>query len=153
MAYEILTANLPASEAIAIRAQVAMSELQGFFSEAFLELSEVIRAGGAIPVGPAFVRYYAVTQKSADVEAVMTCDKVVPVSGRVKPLHLNAAQAAVVRHVGRYDKMKPAYDAITQWMSNNGKHPIEVPREVYVTTAAEIPDPSEWVTLVEQPIA
>lgn len=153
MAYEILTANLPASEAIAIRAQLAMSELQGFFSEAFLELREVIRQGGAQTVGPPFVRYYSVTPDRADVEAVMTCDKPVKVSGRVKTLHLNAAQAAIVRHVGRYDKMKPAYDAITQWMSNNGKHPTEVPREVYVTTATEIPDPSEWVTLVEQPIA
>ena len=153
MAYEILTANLPASEAVAIRATMPMSELQGFFNQAFLELSEVIRNGGANTVGPPFVRYYAVTPERAEVEAVMTCDKPVKVSGRVKTLHLNAAQAAIVRHVGRYDKMKPAYDAITQWMANNGKHAIEAPREVYVTTGAEIPDPSEWVTLVEQPIA
>jgi effector-binding domain-containing protein len=153
MAYEILTANLPASEAVGIRTTIPIDELPNFFNLAFLELSEVIRAGDAIPVGPAFVRYYSVTPRAAEVEAVMTCNKAVEVSGRVKPLHLNAAQAAVVRHVGRYDKMKPAYDAITQWMSNNGKQPIEAPREVYVTTIAEVPDPSEWVTLVEQPIA
>jgi effector-binding domain-containing protein len=153
MGYEILTANLPESEGVAIRTTIPMTELQDFFNRAFLELSEVIRAGGAYPVGPPFVRYYSVTSQSVDVEAVMTCDKKVAVSGRVKPLHLNASQAAVVRHVGRYDKLKPAYDAITQWMSNNGKQAIEAPREVYVTTIAEVPDPSEWVTLVEQPIA
>lgn len=153
MAYEILTANLPASEAVAIRTTIPMPELQDFFNGAFLELNEVIRAGGGQTVGPPFVRYYSVTANAVDVEAVMTVDQKVPVSGRVKPLHLNAAQAAIVRHVGRYDKMKPAYDAINQWMANNGKHPIEAPREVYVTTGAEVPDPSEWVTLVEQPIA
>ncbi len=153
MAYEILTANLPASEAVAIRAELPMSEMQGFFNEAFLELSEAIRKAGATPVGPPFVRYYAMTPERVDLEAVMTCDKPVQAGGRVKPLHLDAAQAAIVRHVGRYDKMKPAYDAITQWMANNGKHASEAPREVYVTTAAEVPDPSEWVTLVEQPIA
>lgn len=153
MAYEILTANLPASEAVGIRTSIPMAELQDFFNLAFLELSEVIRAGGAIPVGPPFVRYYSVTPRAVDLEAVMTCNKVVSVSGRVKPIHLDASQAAIVRHVGRYDKMKPAYDAITQWMANNGKRAIEAPREVYVTTIAEVPDPSEWVTLVEQPIA
>lgn len=153
MAYEILTANLPASEAVAIRTTLGMSEMQGFLNEAFLELSQVIRNGGANTVGPPFVRYYSFTPEAVDFEAVMTCDQKVPVSGRVKPLHLDAAEAAIVRHVGRYDKMKPAYDAITQWMQNNGKHPTEAPREVYVTTGAEVPDPSEWVTLVEQPIA
>ncbi len=153
MAYEILTANLPASEAVAIRTIVPMAELQDFFNHAFLDLSETIKHGGASPVGPPFVRYYSVTPQAVDVEAVMTCDRSVPVSGRVKTIHLDAAQAAIVRHVGRYDKMKPAYDAIQEWMRNNGKHPSEAPREVYVTTGAEVPDPSEWVTLVEQPIA
>lgn len=153
MAYEILTANLPASDAVAIRTTLPLQALRDFFNEAFLELSERIREAGAFSVGPPFVRYYAVTPESVDVEAVMSCDREVPVTGRVKRLHLNASQAAIVRHVGRYDKMKPAYDAITEWMSNNGKHAIEAPREVYVTTGAEIPDPSEWVTLVEQPIA
>lgn len=152
MAYEILTANLPASEAVAIRTTIPLSQIPEFLNLAFLELNEAVRAGGAISVGPPFVRYYSVTPEVVDVEAVMTCDKEVPERGRVKAIHLNAAQAAIVRHVGRYDKMKPAYDAITQWMANNGKRPLEAPREVYVTTIAEVPDPSEWVTLVEQPI-
>ncbi|MDP2274399.1 MAG: GyrI-like domain-containing protein [Archangium sp.] len=153
MAYEILTANLPASDAVAIRTTIPLNGLRDFFNNAFLELSECIRAAGASPVGPPFVRYYSVTPESVDVEAVMTCDREVPVTGQVKRLHLNASQAAIVRHVGRYEKMKPAYDAINEWMSNNGKHAIEAPREVYVTTGAEVPDPSEWVTLVEQPIS
>ena len=153
MGYEILTANLPASEAVSIRTTIPMEELQDFFNLAFLELSEVIRGGGANPAGPPFVRYYAVTPKTVELEAVMSCDRPVAVSGRVRPLHLDAAQAAIVRHVGRYDKIKVAYEAISQWMSNNGKQAIEAPREVYVTTVAEVPDPSEWVTLVEQPIA
>ena len=153
MAYEILTANLPASDAVAIRTTIPLQGLRDFFNNAFLELSECIRAAGASPVGPPFVRYYSVKPDAVDVEAVMSCDRPVQVSGRIKQLHLEAAQAAIVRHVGRYDKMKPAYEAIEQWMSNNGKRPTEAPREVYVTTVAEVPDPSEWVTLVEQPIS
>lgn len=152
MAYEILTANLPASEAVAVRTTIPLAQIPEFLNLAFLELSEAVRNSGAIVVGPPFVRYYSVTPEAVDIEAVMTCDKEVPVTGRVKAIHLDAAQAAIVRHVGRYDKMKPAYEAITQWMANNGKRPTEAPREVYVTTIAEVPDPSEWVTLVEQPI-
>jgi len=152
MAYEILTANLPASEAVAVRATVPMTELQDFFNRAFLEMAQAVRSAEAIAVGPPFVRYYSVTAEQADVEAVITCDKKVESRGRVRAIHLDASEAAIVRHVGRYDKMKPAYEAIRQWMSNNGRHATEAPREVYVTTIAEVPDPSEWVTLVEQPI-
>jgi effector-binding domain-containing protein len=153
MAYEILTANLPASEALAVRSTVPMAELQDFFNRSFLEMAQLVRSSGAIAVGPPFVRYYSVTPEAADVETVITCDKKVEGRGRVRSIHLDASEAAIVRHVGRYDKMKPAYEAIQQWMNNNGKHPTEAPREVYVTTIAEVPDPSEWVTLVEQPIA
>lgn len=153
MAYEILTANLPASEAVSIRATIPMAELQEFFGPAFHELSELIRAHGANPAGPPFVRYYSVSPKAVDLEAVMSCDRPVPAGGRAKAIRLVAAQAAIVRHVGHYEKMKPAYDAITEWMRNNNKTPSEAPREVYVTTPAEVPDPSEWVTLVEQPVA
>lgn len=153
MAYEILTANLPASEGLAVRSTVPMAELQDFFNRSFLEMAQLVRENDAIAVGPPFVRYYSVTADSADVETVITCDKKVEGRGRVRAIHLDASEAAIVRHVGRYDKMKPAYEAIRQWMNNNGKHATEAPREVYVTTIAEVPDPSEWVTLVEQPIA
>jgi hypothetical protein len=69
MAYEILTANLPASEAVSIRTTLPMSELQDFFNRAFLELNEIIRGAGATSVGPPFARYYKVTPDAVDVEA------------------------------------------------------------------------------------
>ena len=43
MAYEILTANLPASDAVAIRTTIPLQGLRDFFNSAFLELSETIR--------------------------------------------------------------------------------------------------------------
>ena len=153
MAYEILTANLPASDAVSIRTTIPMAQLQDFFGPAFHELSEIIRTGGANPAGPPFVRYYSVTPRAVDLEAVMSCDQPVVGAGRIKAVHLDASQAAIVRHVGHYEKMKPAYEAITNWMRNNDKHPSEMPREVYVTHSLGSPTSAGVVTLVEQPIA
>ncbi len=153
MAHEIVTAHLPASDGVSIRAVIPMSELSDFFGPAFHDLSEAISAGGASPAGPPFARYYAVTPEAVNLEAIMACDRPVPGLGRARPIHLEAAQAAVVRHTGRYDKLKPAYDALSEWMKENGKHPSEAPREVYVTGPDEVPNPDEWVTLVEQPMA
>lgn len=153
MAHEVVTTSLLGGDAAAIRAVIPMAELQEFFGPAFLELTEAIRESGANPAGPPFVRYYSMSPEEVDLEAVMVCDKPIKQHGRVHPIELAPARAAVVRHVGRYDKMKPVYDAITHWMQVNGKRPSEAPREVYVTTAAEVSDPSQWVTLVEQPVA
>ncbi len=152
MAYEIHRTDLPESEAVSIRTAVPLEELQAFFGEAFHKLSEAIELGGANPGGPPFVRYYSVSPTHVEVEAVMPCDSAVLARGRVHPLRLSATPAAYVRHVGHYEKLRPAYDAITEWMSEHGKHATEPPRELYVTSPAEDPDPSEWVTLVEQPI-
>lgn len=151
MAYEILEANLPATPAVSIRAEVPTADLAAFFTAAFAELAEAIRTGGAERAGPPFIRYYSVSRATVDLEAVMPCSEAVLSTGRVHPIQLEASPAAVVRHAGGYDVMKPAYDAITQWLRDNGKEPREAPREVYVTSPAEVSNPEEWVTLVEQP--
>ena len=153
MNYEVQTATLPPSEAVAIRTRIPMAELPQFIGAAFHELTAALSAAGASMAGPPFARYYSLSPGSVDVEAVMLADKPVAATGRVHPLHLNGARAAIVRHVGPYDAMKPAYDAIAEWMSQNGKHAADAPREVYLTSPAEVPDPAKWVTLVEQPIA
>lgn len=152
MAYEIREAQLPASEAVAIRTTVPLSGIPDFLGEAFPELDAAIRAGGGQVIGPPFVRYHSVKPDAVDLEAVLCTDQPVPARGRVAPLKLQAAKAAVVRHVGHYSKLQPAYEAIDRWVKEHGLHPTEAPREVYVTSPAEIPDPSEWVTLVEQPV-
>lgn len=152
MDYEVETATLPPSEAAAIRTVIPMAELPQFFGEAFHELTSAVTAAGASTAGPPFARYFSVGPGSVDVEAVMQTDKPVVAVGRVRPIHLDQTRAAIVRYVGPYDAMKPAYDAISDWMSEHGKHPAEAPREVYLTSPTEVPDPAKWVTLVEQPI-
>jgi len=153
MEYQVQTATLPPSEGVAIRTVIPMDELPDFFGAAFIELHKALNAAGASVLGPPFARYFKVSPGAVDVEAVMLTDKPVAAQGRVHPIHLDGTPAAVVRYVGPYDAMKPAYDAISDWMSEHGKHPAEPPREVYLTSPTEAPDPAKWVTLVEQPIA
>jgi len=152
MAHAIKVERLDASDAVGIREKVPLSELRAFYGPAFRELREAIRIGGAEPTGAPFVRYFAVTPGTIEVEAVLTCTHAVKARGRVQPLHLEAASAAIVRHVGHSDKLRGAYDALTEWMGEHNRYPAGAPREVYVTMADEDPDPSEWVTLVEQPL-
>lgn len=152
MGYEIREAQLPASEAVAIRTTVPLAGIPNFLGEAFHELDDAIRAGGGQVVGPPFVRYHSVSPDAVDLEAVLCTEERVPARGRVVPITLRASKAAVVRHVGHYSKLQPAYEAIDLWVKEHGLHATEAPREVYVTSPAEIPDPSEWVTLVEQPV-
>lgn len=153
MAYEVSTARLPSSDAVAIRTTVPVTELPRFIGDSFHELVSHLKARGAQPLDPPFVRYHAFTPEAVEVEAVMCCDHPVPGEGHIVPLRLEASEAAIVKHVGPYEQIGPAYDALQSWLDEHGKHATQAPREVYLTSPEEVPDPAAWVTLVEQPMA
>jgi effector-binding domain-containing protein len=148
--YEVSTARLPATNALAIRATVQVRELPAFIERAFAELTQTLHTQGAQPIDPPFVRYHSFTPQAVEVEAVMCCANPVQGKGRAVPLTLEASEAAIVRHVGPYAQIGPAYDALRIWLEEHGKHATQAPREVYLTRPddeTKIP-----VTLVEQPM-
>lgn len=149
MDYEVSTARLPATNALAIRATVAVRDLPSFIEQAFHELTTLLHAEGAQPIDPPFVRYHSFSPQAVEAEAVMCCASPVQGKGRAVPLILEASEAAIVRHVGPYTQIGPAYDALEAWLNEHGKHATQAPREVYLTRPDEAEVP---VTLVEQPM-
>jgi effector-binding domain-containing protein len=148
--YEVSTARLPATNALAIRATVELRELPTFIEHAFSELTKTLHAQGAQPIDPPFVRYHSFSPQSVEVEAVMCCANPVQGKGRAVPLTLEASEAAIVRHVGPYAQIGPAYDALRLWLEEHGKHATQAPREVYLTRPDD--ETKVPVTLVEQPM-
>ena len=55
-------------------------------------------------------------------------------------------------HRGPYDEEGPAYRAVEAWVQEHGHVHAGPPREVYLTSPAEVADPSEYVTEIQFPI-
>ena len=153
VAYHIEKVHLEASDALAIRETHTVGELPAFFGAALGEMAAWIRsqAGDEAFAGPPFARYHSLDPERMDVEAVFPLTRAVPGSGRMMAVLLDSADAVQVMHVGPYDAMMPAYQALEEWMQGSGHRPSEPVREVYLSDPAVEPDPAAWRTLVVQP--
>ncbi len=153
MGYRVEEVSLAGGPALAIRGAVPMTELPRFFAGAFTELAAAAYAARAKCVAPPFARYLCVWPERVEVEAVMPLDVPVGTCGRAKPQILAKGPAIQVAHQGPYDAMAPAYSAIQQWIEGHHVQAAEPPREVYLTSPGEVPDPGQWQTLIVQPLA
>ncbi|MBE7454676.1 MAG: GyrI-like domain-containing protein [Kofleriaceae bacterium] len=133
--------------AIAIRSQLPMSELPGFFGNAFGELAA---CGAEQIAGPPFAIYHAVDSDTIDVEAVMPVRAPVATRGRVHPLELAGGPAVQVKHIGPYEDLGVTHMTIQQWLEDHHARRAGPVREIYLN---EPRLPAENITLVIQPIA
>jgi len=63
-----------------------------------------------------------------------------------------AGRAVQCLHVGPYDRIGAAYDAVTAWMAERGLQHAGPPREFYLNDPQEAP-PGELRTRVVVPVA
>jgi effector-binding domain-containing protein len=152
MAYTIEEVILQPAHAIGIRVTVPVDALPTFFMEAFGELGAYVGQAGRQVTGPPFARFFSVDPTAVDVEAIFPVDAVMETRGRMQPIELSGGPAIQVLHVGPFDAMVPAYEAISAWLAANHRQPADTPREVYLSDPATEPDPATWRTLVVQPI-
>jgi AraC family transcriptional regulator len=72
-------------------------------------------------------------------------------SGAIEDV-LPGGLTAVTMHMGPYDQLVAAYEALETWIHAHGFEPAGAPWENYVTDPAEHPDPKDWKTEVCWPI-
>jgi effector-binding domain-containing protein len=60
--------------------------------------------------------------------------------------------AAATVHEGSYDGLADAHAALEVYLHDNGLRSSSPPYEVYLTDPGEVPEPSDWRTLVVWPL-
>lgn len=68
-------------------------------------------------------------------------------------IELAATEAAVTVHTGSYDGLGDAHAALETFLHENGLESGGPPLEIYLTDPGEVPDPAEWKTMIQYPIA
>lgn len=114
------------------------------FEKRFKELGEE-------PAGAPFVAYYNMNMFSLDIEIGFPVSKVLPNDQEIKAGKIPAGKFAVVMHQGPYNKIRPAYDALKQFIKAQGKEATGVAYEYYLNDP-EITKPDELLTRVVFPL-
>ncbi|WP_426625270.1 GyrI-like domain-containing protein [Leifsonia sp. McL0607] len=89
-----------------VRQTVPTGELASFFSRAFQDTMEALRAQGRFPAGPPFGKYDSMPTDTVDVEAGFPVFAPIAAAGDVVPGTLPGGRVVEATHIGPYDTMQ-----------------------------------------------
>lgn len=144
--YHIIVMNTPPQRVFGIRRKISIGEIHDLFQELLREMNQ----RGLKRAGATQLLYHGdeFSYESMDAEAQ------VQVSGEHKDVQEIPAQLCVVTtHIGPYDTVKYAYDAICAWMAQHPEYTISGPAiERYIKDENTSSDPDEYETGVLFPV-
>lgn len=119
----------PATTAV-VRARERMDDLAQLYDRAFPALAEVLGQQG-LEHGAPFGMYGPVDDGVVDIEIGFTTSAPVEPSGDVVPGQLPGGEYATMTHVGPYDGLGASWEALGQWIKEQGRTSGQTVFEVY----------------------
>jgi effector-binding domain-containing protein len=149
--YEIETRVVDEQATAAMFGTIRVEEIGPWLGHAYATVANYLSHYGVGPIGAPYARYRQIDAETFDVEAGFAASTPVAGEGDVEPSTLPGGELAVTLHVGAYDEMEPAYEAVTAWIADHGMVPEGDAWEVYHSDPVKVPDPAEWRTEIVQP--
>lgn len=106
---------------------------------------------GASPSGPPFAGYHNMDMTDLDLEIGVPFAEELEGSGDVMAGEIPAGPAVETMHVGPYDRIGDAYEALRDWMTEHGHAPAGPAYEHYLNDPQEVA-PEELRTRIIWPI-
>lgn len=157
MPYDITTRHVQDQLVVSVRAETTMAALSSFVGETIGTLIGRLQRVGVAPDGHVLVIYHAVDPDGIDAEVAVPVSSHVNLdilagaglAARVVP----AATVAQTHHVGPYQDLPEAYEALAGWLSGHGVASIGPVRERYQVGYGDGVPESAFLTQIEWPIA
>lgn len=150
MSYDIRLRKLAQQPAAVIRFRCAPEQISPQLVSAFDEIGRYLNDSGIEHRASSVYARFLVGGPEIDVEAGFTVPTPIAAKGQVKPGELPECEAAVTLHVGPYEELPAAQNAIRHWIAANDREPGGAPWELYLSTGAE--PPSQCKTEVYWPL-
>ena len=146
MEYEINVEQIGPQTAAAVVRTVPITKIGPFISEAFGVVIAELAAQNMTAAGPPFARY-TMLGDAFEVTAGFPTPRPIAGTQRVIGTTLPGGTVATTMHVGAYDAVKDAYDAVMSWLPEHGMHVAGDPWEVYL----DGPEVAEPRTIIRVP--
>ena len=142
-----------AQSAAVIRLTIPREEMRHVMGPAIGELMATIAAQGIAPVGPLFSHHLTMPSDIFDFEVGVPVAAPVSATGRVQPGQLPAVKVARAIYRGGYEGLGSAWGEFMGWIADNGHTPAPNLWECYVAGPESSPDPADWRTELNRPLA
>jgi len=121
-----------------------VGKLPEFFGKAYGGVMTLLGEIGEYPSGMPYAAYFNLNMNALDVEAGFPVSKVIEARDEIKSGIIPAGKYISTLHVGSYDSVKVAYDALVLWAKENGFEPSGISYEYYLN------DPSSDSSIIPE---
>jgi len=147
MSYKCEVKNQSTQPTLSIRTRTPVQDLPRVLGEAYGAIAQYLGELGQQPVGPPFAVYYNADMQNLDVEAGFPVSGGFSGKGDITASEIPAGKAATCLYTGPYNEVEPAYNALSQWIKDNGYKATGVTYEMYLNDPDTTP-PQELKTQI-----
>ncbi len=153
MAFKVELRPARPQPVLSIRVKTRPERIAATLAEILPEVFGYLKELGVPSAGRPFTRYHHFSAEEVDLEGGLPVSKPVAGRGRIAAGELPGGLLAASWHVGPYDGLAAAHQALRVWLDGQGRQAAGPSWEVYWTDPAEVPNPAEWKTEVICPVA
>jgi effector-binding domain-containing protein len=152
MPYEITVKELAPQPMVSIRTTCHAAVIGSTLAEILPEVFRYIRENDVYPCGPPFTRYHGFSDTEVDIEGGMPVKTPLPGKARIRAGELPGGRVATTIHIGPYERLPEAHDALHAWMREQEVEPAGPQWECYISDPGKEPDPNKRQTELVWPI-
>jgi effector-binding domain-containing protein len=136
---------------LSIRTTTTIKELPQELGKAYGAIGQYLGQLGEQPAGAPYAAYFNWDTKDFDVEIGFPVSGTFPEKDDIKSSEIPGGKLARCLYTGPYNKIEPAYNALTAWVKENGYEATGVAYEFYLNDPGETPQ-EELMTQIVFPL-
>jgi effector-binding domain-containing protein len=134
-----------------VRGKARLEEMSAFLGHAYGTVAGYLERLDLPIAGMPYARCRHLGDGDFEIEAGFPVPVAIEPEGEVEPSILPGGTAVATWHVGPYQRLGAAYEALMAWVADHDGELLGPAWEVYYTDPNEQPDPETWRTEVVQP--
>ncbi|PKM76904.1 MAG: AraC family transcriptional regulator [Firmicutes bacterium HGW-Firmicutes-15] len=147
MNYQFEFLEKAAQLVISVRTRSSVENLPQVLGGTYGLIMNYLNEIGAEPAGAPFVGYFNMDMQDLDIEVGFPVAKPLADKGELKSSEIPAGPQVSCMHIGPYNQVESAYNAIMEWIAANGHTSTGVCYEFYLNDPANTPE-SELLTKI-----
>ena len=151
MSFKCELVELSSQLAMSIRTRTTVQDLPQLFANGLGAIAQYLGELNEQPAGPPFAIYYNMDMQDLDVEIGFPVSITHPGRSNIQASETPSGKSAACLHVGPYSDVEPTYNALFQWIKDNGYEATGVAYEIYLNDPDETP-PEKLETQIYLPV-
>lgn len=140
MQYKFEFLEKQAQPVLSIRTRSSVNDLPKVLGEAYGKIMQYMGEMSETPTDAPFVAYYNMDMEDLDIEVGFPVSKPIPGNGEVNQSEIPACKQVSCIHIGSYSKSESAYNALIQWVAENGYEAVGTAYEFYLNDPMDTPE-------------